>query len=87
MLEHPKDSKAWDLDEVRDLFRIPGVMRAEFNMCQYGMTSADEFGTGYVFKGTAVMSNSVAICSKLSKRHFRSNWRNLSDSLLRRKKN
>ena len=42
--EHPSGADSWQEEEIRDLMRTPGVVRAEGPMCAWGMSSVDSQG-------------------------------------------
>ena len=64
--EHPETAWSWKVSEVVALSQQEGVHKTTAHMCQYGMTSRDEQGTGLVKKPTTFLTNSQHIAEQLS---------------------
>ena len=60
ILEHPTGSRAWGLPCLGKLLHVDGLGRADFHMCQYGMTQEDDYGCGFIYKPTSILTNSEA---------------------------
>ena len=57
--EHPDSSSAWDLQSVRQILEIPGVITVRFDQCMVGLQSP-VYGKP-MRKRTRLMTNSLAI--------------------------
>ena len=66
--EHPTKSKAWQMDEIKELMMRPEVGKVELHMCALGMKSCDEQGEGLVHKSTTLMSSSEEVLRIMDRR-------------------
>ena len=68
ILEYPAGSRAWHLPCVSKLLHVQDLERADFHMCQFGMTQEDENGCGFIFKPTTIYTNSEAVAERSRRR-------------------
>ena len=64
LFEHPAPSRAWEEECVKNVLKLPGVMRVRADQCEFGLrTRADE---GLHRTATDFMVNSKAMADRLS---------------------
>ena len=66
--EHPANATSWGLEEIKELQRCRGVIRAVADQCEYGQWSRDQSGPGLVKKTIGFLINSWCIARRLSRR-------------------
>ena len=59
--EHPQSAASWSNPNVDKLAAMAGVMRAELDQCEFGLTSEDELGRAPAKKPTSLLTNSVEV--------------------------
>jgi len=64
LLEHPRTSRAWQEEEVKQLAEEEGVYTCHIDMCAYGM----QVGGGPNLKPTTFLTNSKEIAMELQRR-------------------
>ena len=59
---------SWNLDCVRELEAMEGVIKVRADMCHFGLRSEDGQGEGFAMKPTVFMTNSPCIAEALAHR-------------------
>ena len=68
VLEHPEQSRAWQMPEVVEFLLQFEVDSTVLHMCAFGMTAIDEKREALVQKATRVMSSSDEVLKTISVR-------------------
>ena len=59
--EHPNSAVPWDNPNVAKLASMPGVMRTEFDQCEFGLVSEYELGKARAQKPKSLLTSSVEV--------------------------
>ena len=68
MHEHPASAKSWAEEEVQEILKLKGVVRARLDMCMYNLTTQGADGPGLSKKPTDVMTNNSQFAQFLARR-------------------
>ena len=68
IFEHPLTSRAWSLPCMKWFTEQAGVMLTSFDQCQFGHTTSDSEGLGYVYKPTRFATSCPANTEIFSRR-------------------